>query len=64
MNNDGTRRLNCNSCGTPFTCQLGQSNCWCNEVEVDAEVRAKLPESFDDCLCKSCLEKASELVAE
>lgn len=52
--------LNCESCGEPFECGAKTGNCWCFEVELDAEKLAKLREEFESCLCRECLEKSKE----
>ncbi len=52
-----TEKLNCESCGTEFTCNAGQETCWCFDVKVAPENLADLKENYQRCLCKECLEK-------
>jgi cysteine-rich CWC protein len=55
------RSLICESCGNEFTCGASLSGCWCAEIKLTDENRAKLRERFSDCLCQNCLERiASE----
>jgi hypothetical protein len=51
----------CQRCGTEFAC--GGSCCWCDEIVLDASVRAALRERFTDCLCRACLEAAARVSA-
>ena len=54
------RRLTCEACGQEFGCgALSPGGCWCAKVETTEETRAELKRRYRDCLCPSCLERAS-----
>lgn len=46
----------CPRCGKTFEC-LHSSKCWCVNIHISDKVKAKLKESYSDCLCKECLEE-------
>lgn len=46
----------CEACGEPFNCGASGSNCWCAEVKLTEDARAKLRERYSNCLCRACLE--------
>jgi hypothetical protein len=52
----------CEACGEDFVCGAALTGCWCTEIKLSAEVRAKLREKYQHCLCRQCLEK--EVVSE
>jgi len=46
----------CARCGDRFRCGARSSACWCEEVELTAEQRARLAElRLEGCLCPRCL---------
>jgi hypothetical protein len=47
----------CEACGEDFVCGAALTGCWCTEIKLSAEVRAKLRQSYQHCLCRACLEK-------
>ncbi len=47
----------CEACGAEFTCGARLSGCWCAEIKLSEDVRARLRESYAGCLCRSCLER-------
>ena len=55
----------CEACGEAFACELslGQG-CWCAEIKLSDEVRAELRNRYRGCLCRSCLERAAETLAQ
>ena len=52
----GGRDVKCESCGNDFTCGVSLKGCWCSEVKLDDDARARLRSQYKDCLCKDCLE--------
>ena len=48
----------CESCGNEFTCGATIAGCWCLQVKLPKETRARLRERYKDCLCRGCLERA------
>lgn len=53
-----SRSQQCESCGQPFSCELGLQGCWCNEVKVSETTRERLRAKFKSCVCRRCLEQA------
>jgi hypothetical protein len=49
----------CEACGARFSCGASDSICWCVEVKLTEEVRARLRERYKSCLCRDCLERAA-----
>jgi Cysteine-rich CWC len=51
------RRLSCARCGVAFECGVGTGHCWCAEEDF----RLPMPPegSSEDCLCPTCLRKAT-----
>ena len=47
----------CAACGEKFVCGATLAGCWCSEVKLSEETRAKLKERYKGCLCRACLEK-------
>jgi hypothetical protein len=47
----------CESCGEEFICGATLKGCWCMNIELNDENRQVLKSKFNDCLCRSCLEK-------
>ena len=52
----------CPLCGRPNACQLcstaaSKGPCWCFEVEMPAELLARVPEALRNraCVCKECV---------
>ncbi len=54
------RRLRCEACGNEFMCGASLRGCWCSEVKLSDEQRARLRSLYSDCLCRDCLEKFRE----
>jgi hypothetical protein len=52
------RRKVCSSCGQPFDCSAG--GCWCDDIPLTPDARATLRTNFVDCLCPTCLRRASD----
>ncbi|HTH39094.1 MAG TPA: cysteine-rich CWC family protein [Pyrinomonadaceae bacterium] len=50
------RSRTCESCGSDFECQIGLKGCWCSEINLSDEARKRLVDSYEDCLCRGCLE--------
>jgi hypothetical protein len=53
------RVLTCTSCGRQFGCDSVSGGCWCDAVDVPADVLARLREEHADCLCADCLRAAA-----
>jgi Cysteine-rich CWC len=53
-----SRSQQCESCGQPFSCELGLSGCWCSQIKISETTRQILRSKFKSCLCRSCLEQA------
>src|SRR5437588_12920012 len=51
--------LTCEACGRQFTCGATQTACWCAEIKLSETARAALRESYQQCLCRTCLENAA-----
>jgi hypothetical protein len=49
----------CPACGSTFKCSTSHK-CWCYEINVPAEVMAKIQDEFDGCLCSDCLYRISK----
>ena len=47
----------CEACGNEFACGAKLSGCWCSEIKLTEEARAKLRSRFSGCLCKACLDE-------
>lgn len=47
----------CERCNEPFSCGAQSPGCWCAEVKLKEEARARLREQYKSCLCRSCLEQ-------
>lgn len=52
----------CPLCGRPNACQMcstaaAKGPCWCYEVELPAELLARVPEAFRNraCICRDCV---------
>ena len=54
------RTSTCEACNSEFECGASLSGCWCSEVRLTDEARARLKSSYRDCLCPDCLAKAAE----
>jgi hypothetical protein len=50
---------NCAACGESFACGAPVRGCWCEEVQVPAEVLITLRARYADCLCRRCLTAAA-----
>ena len=50
----------CEACGNAFTCGATLAGCWCAEVTVSERLRAQLRNRYQNCLCRSCLERLAE----
>ena len=49
----------CAACGEEFSCGAPVAGCWCEEVQVAAEVLVALRARCADCLCRRCLTAAA-----
>jgi hypothetical protein len=45
----------CSACGESFSCGAPVPGCWCEDVQVAAEVLVALQVRYADCLCRRCL---------
>jgi hypothetical protein len=45
----------CAACGASFCCGAPAAGCWCEELQVAAEVLYELRVRYADCLCWRCL---------
>lgn len=54
-----TRERRCEACGNEFSCGASLKGCWCAEIELPDAARRELRGLYRDCLCRTCLEKAS-----
>ena len=48
----------CEACGQRFDCKIGLQACWCGLVRVSEQTRQILRAKYENCLCRTCLEKA------
>jgi hypothetical protein len=53
------RKLRCEICGSTFTCNMGESGCWCSDVVVSEESLLALRKVAKDCVCPNCLAEFS-----
>lgn len=44
----------CPQCNKIFTCE-GDSDCWCEHVQILKKDMIAIMERFNDCLCPECL---------
>ena len=49
----------CAACGESFSCGAPVAGCWCEDVQVAAEVLVALRARYADCLCRRCLTVAA-----
>jgi Cysteine-rich CWC len=49
----------CAACGEEFSCGAPVAGCWCEDVQVAAEVLVALRARYADCLCRQCLTAAA-----
>jgi hypothetical protein len=54
-----TRERRCEACGNEFSCGASLSGCWCSEINLSEATRKEMQGLYRDCLCRTCLEKAS-----
>ena len=48
----------CLRCNAVFECKLGNiSQCQCTTIQLTTAERQYIGEKYEDCLCRSCLEK-------
>jgi hypothetical protein len=45
----------CSRCATTFGCQNETKGCWCEDLTLSSETLVHLRQSFDNCLCPTCL---------
>jgi hypothetical protein len=55
---------NCAACGESLSCGAPVAGCWCEEVQVSAEVLVALRARYADCLCRRCLLAAASASAQ
>jgi hypothetical protein len=53
----GGRDVKCEACGNNFECGVSLKGCWCSEVQLTDDSRAAMRSQYEDCLCRTCLEK-------
>lgn len=44
----------CQKCGARFTC-TGDSDCWCESVQIHKKEMIEIMGLYTDCLCPDCL---------
>ncbi len=49
-------RKKCPACGSSFNCE-GDSDCWCEQVQIHRAQLQLIMEKYDDCLCPGCLKQ-------
>ena len=49
----------CPRCGKEFHCSKS-SKCWCYEVSLPVAVLEEIEETYDSCLCPTCLNELSK----
>ena len=54
-----SKQKKCPSCGKVFTCS-GESDCWCESVQIHKREFLILNEKYTDCICKDCLNEYAE----
>ncbi len=47
----------CAKCGQEFGCANPTPGCWCEELTVAPKQLQHLRETYNDCLCPTCLEE-------
>lgn len=48
----------CPRCGVAFECKVGSiTECQCMEIQITQAEMVKIRESYEDCLCISCLKE-------
>jgi len=47
----------CECCGQEFGCGAKLDGCWCTELTLTESAAAEIRTQFQDCVCRSCLEK-------
>jgi Cysteine-rich CWC len=50
-------RKTCEACGQQFSCKAMAAGCWCEEIHLTVEAREEISRRYQDCLCRSCLER-------
>lgn len=51
----------CEACGNEFVCGATLTGgCWCSEIKLTDEIRARLRQLYKSCLCRDCLERYSK----
>ena len=50
----------CPACGQRFACGATLRGCWCSEIRLTDAAREELKQLYSGCLCRNCLERASE----
>jgi hypothetical protein len=50
----------CEACGNEFVCGATLAGCWCSEIKLTDEIRARLRQLYERCLCRDCLERYSK----
>jgi hypothetical protein len=49
----------CPRCGLKFDC--GKSGkCWCYEVSIESSILENIQQTYDSCLCPTCLTELAE----
>ena len=51
----------CERCGLAFECKPGNiTQCQCYEFQLSSELKAKIGEEYNDCLCAKCLRELAD----
>ena len=51
----------CPSCQSHFTCNRDDiADCQCSKIDLTADIRLRLHEQFDGCLCLDCLARMAK----
>ena len=45
----------CPRCDATFGCGIATGGCWCRAVPLTVELRDRLAEQYEGCLCPACL---------
>lgn len=54
MRLDLIEKETCPRCGARFDCSKS-GKCWCYEVSIKPSLLEKIQQTYDSCLCPSCL---------
>jgi len=54
---DASNNSVCPRCAQPFSCGAAGPRCDCFDLKLTPELRAKLAQQYDRCLCLTCLKQ-------